>query len=88
MLLAARVKQKHKLFLIIGQSIRDTPDERIHGLRFVCKQLRCLLEIFSSLFSLKKIVILSKQLKKLRNNLGLFTNYSVQIRMLKTIWIN
>ncbi|MCZ6703508.1 MAG: CHAD domain-containing protein [Ignavibacteria bacterium] len=78
------LKKKYNQILNIGRSIHDeTPDERIHKLRLACKQLRYLLEIFSSLFSSKKIVILSKQLKKLQDNLGLFTNYSVQITMLK-----
>ncbi|GMR25189.1 MAG: hypothetical protein BMS9Abin39_0470 [Ignavibacteria bacterium] len=60
----AYLKKKHKQILNIGRSIHDdTSDERIHKLRLVCKQLRHLLKIFSPLFSLKKIVILSKQLK-------------------------
>jgi CHAD domain-containing protein len=85
-LMVARVylKKKHKQILNIGRSIHDdTSDERIHKLRLVCKQLRHVLKIFPPLFSSKKIVILSKQLKKLHDNLTLFTNYSVQISMLK-----
>lgn len=55
-----------------------TADEAVHDLRIECKKLRYLLELFTELFSRKKIKRLIRHLKGLQNNLGQFNDYSVQ----------
>lgn len=77
-------KRYKKIFKLIGAVRNHTPDEKIHELRIECKKLRYLLEFFSSLFPPKKMKFLIRQLKKLQNNLGLYNDYYVQTKMLKS----
>lgn len=60
-------------------------DELLHALRLECKKLRYLLEFFSCLFPAKKVTRLIKQLKRLQDNLGDFTDLSVQQEYLMRI---
>ncbi len=56
----------------------ETPDEAVHDLRIHCKKLRYLMEFFAPLFdrgTFKKII---KPLKRLQDNLGLFSDCAVQ----------
>lgn len=55
-----------------------TRDELLHDLRLECKKLRYLMEFFACLFPRKKVTRLIKQLKRLQDNLGEFTDLSVQ----------
>jgi CHAD domain-containing protein len=62
-----------------GTYILDhTQDQLLHDLRLECKKLRYLLEFFACLFPRKKVNRLIKQLKRLQDNLGEFTDLSVQ----------
>ncbi len=58
--------------------LKHTEDELLHALRIECKKLRYLLEFFSSLFPPKEMNRVSKQLKRLQNNLGTFTDSTLQ----------
>lgn len=58
--------------------LKHTEDELLHALRIECKKLRYLLEFFSSLFPPKEISRVNKQLKGLQNNLGTFTDSTLQ----------
>ncbi len=58
--------------------LKHTEDELLHELRLECKKLRYLLEFFSSLFPPKELARMVKQLKRLQNNLGTFTDSSLQ----------
>ena len=53
-------------------------DDLLHALRIECKKLRYLMEFFASLFPIKKMARLIKQLKKLQDNLGEFNDLAVQ----------
>jgi CHAD domain-containing protein len=58
--------------------LKKTEDEKLHALRIECKKLRYLLEFFASLFPPKEMARLIRQLKRLQDNLGAFTDLSVQ----------
>jgi CHAD domain-containing protein len=65
--------------------LENEKDEMLHGLRIHCKELRYLLEFFSSLFSRKKIHVFVGQLKKLQDMLGAFNDFGVQEKYLAEI---
>jgi CHAD domain-containing protein len=74
-----RIYKKYRRIVKDGKTILEhTEDELLHALRLECKRLRYLLEFFSSLFPPKKISRLIKQLKRLQDNLGEFTDLTVQ----------
>ncbi len=65
--------------------LKHTEDELLHDLRIECKKLRYLLEFFASIFPPKGIARMIKQLKRLQDNLGEFTDLSVQQAYLLSI---
>ncbi len=65
--------------------LENKKDEMLHGLRIHCKELRYLLEFFSSLFPRKKIHVFVGKLKKLQDMLGAFNDFSVQGKYLAEI---
>ncbi len=65
--------------------LNHTEDELLHDLRIECKKLRYLLEFFASLFPPKKLNRITRQLKRLQNCLGEFTDLSVQQHYLLSI---
>ncbi len=74
-----RIYRKYRRVVKDGTSIlENTQDELLHRLRIQCKELRYLLEFFSSLFPPQKMSELIGQLKKLQDNLGDFNDFSVQ----------
>lgn len=74
-----RIYKKYRRIVRDGNSILENmQDELLHRLRIQCKELRYLLEFFSSLFPRKKINGLIDQLKKLQDNLGDFNDFCVQ----------
>jgi CHAD domain-containing protein len=74
-----RIYRKYRRIIEDGTYIlTHTEDELLHALRLECKRLRYLLEFFASLFPTKNVARLIKQLKRLQDNLGDFTDLSVQ----------
>jgi CHAD domain-containing protein len=65
--------------------LKRTEDVKLHALRIECKKLRYLLEFFANLFPSKKVNRLIRQLKRLQDNLGDFTDLSVQQEHLLTV---
>lgn len=81
-----RIYKKYRGILEDGNQILDsTEDSRLHRLRIECKELRYLLEFFSSLFPRNKIRGLIEQLKKLQDILGEFNDFRVQEQHLQDI---
>jgi CHAD domain-containing protein len=66
-------------------ALDSTQDGLLHALRIECKKLRYLLEFFASLFPRKKISRMIKQLKRLQDNLGEFSDLTVQQEFLLSI---
>lgn len=80
----ATIKKAWKKVIRDGRKIgRKTTDKELHTLRIDCKKLRYLLEFFSSIFPNKTIAPIIRQLKELQENLGNFTDFSVQISFLE-----
>jgi CHAD domain-containing protein len=74
-----RIYKRYRRVLNDGTYILDhTRDELLHDLRLECKKLRYLMEFFACLFPRKKVSRLINQLKRLQDNLGEFTDLSVQ----------
>jgi CHAD domain-containing protein len=74
-----RIYRRYKRIVKNGTYILDhTEDELLHDLRLECKKLRYLLEFFASLFPRKQVRRLVKELQALQENLGDFTDLSVQ----------
>ncbi len=74
-----RIYRTHRRIVKEGnQLLGHTEDEKLHALRIECKKLRYLLEFFASLFPPKKVDRLIRQLKQLQDNLGEFTDLTVQ----------
>jgi len=74
-----RIIRRYRCVVRNGTTILKQPaDELLHALRIECKKLRYLLEFFADLFPPKKIARMIKQLKRLQDNLGEFTDLSVQ----------
>ncbi len=81
-----RIYRKYQRIIKDGnQILADTKDEMLHALRIHCKELRYLLEFFSSLFPRKKINVFVKQLKKLQDMLGAFNDIGVQEQYLAEV---
>lgn len=81
-----RIYKRYRRIVKDGNTIlRHTEDELLHALRLECKKLRYLLEFFASLFPAKKVSRLIKQLRRLQDNLGEFTDLSVQQAYLLSI---
>ncbi len=76
----------HKRFRRVlrdGRKIhRNTADKSLHRLRIQCKKLRYCLEFFAPLYNKQQMKTLTRQLKRLQNNLGDFNDLSVQQEML------
>ena len=74
-----RIYKRYCRIINDGTYILDhTRDELLHDLRLECKKLRYLLEFFACLFPRKEMTRLIKQLKRLQDNLGEFTDLLVQ----------
>ena len=74
-----RIYRWYKRITKSGKHIlENSKEDRLHALRIECKKLRYLIEFFASLFPADEIDLLTKQLKKLQNNLGDFNDLSVQ----------
>lgn len=81
-----RICKKYRGILKDGNEILvDTEDGKLHRLRIECKELRYLMEFFSSLFPRKIIHGLIGQLKKLQDILGEYNDFLVQERHLQDI---
>jgi len=81
-----RIGMKYRGVVKAGNLIiENTEDEMLHVLRIQCKNLRYLMEFFSSLFPRNKINALIEQLKKLQDNLGDFNDLCVQEEYLLNI---
>lgn len=75
----SRIHKRYRRIVKDGTRILDnTEDELLHALRLECKNLRYLLEFFTSLFPRKQIAGMVKQLKQLQDNLGDFADLTVQ----------
>ncbi|MCO6450321.1 MAG: CHAD domain-containing protein [Caldilineales bacterium] len=74
-----RIRKQYQRIVQDGSFILShTEDELLHALRIECKKLRYLLEFFESLFPPRKMGQLIKQLKRLQDNLGEFSDLTVQ----------
>jgi CHAD domain-containing protein len=81
-----RIYKKYRRIVKDGNAIlAHTEDDLLHALRLECKRLRYLLEFFVSLFPAKKMARMIKQLKRLQDNLGEFTDLTVQQAYLLSI---
>ncbi len=81
-----RINNQYRRVVRDGNTILEhTEDELLHALRIECKKLRYLLEFFASIFPPKEIARMIKQLKRLQDNLGEFTDLSVQQEYLLSI---
>ena len=81
-----RIHKKYRGILKDGDEILDSMDDgKLHRLRIECKELRYLLEFFSSLFPRKNVRGLIGQLKKLQDILGEFNDFRVQEQRLQDI---
>jgi CHAD domain-containing protein len=81
-----RIERQYRSIVRDGTYILEhTEDELLHALRIECKKLRYLLEFFASLFPPKEMRRLIRQLKRLQDNLGEFTDLSVQQAYLLSI---
>ena len=81
-----KIHRKYGRIIKEGNLIDEsTNDEMLHRLRIHCKELRYLLEFFSSLFPRKKIHGFIGQLKKLQDMLGAFHDFGVQLQYLTEV---
>jgi CHAD domain-containing protein len=81
-----RIYKKYCRIVKDGNEILEhTEDDLLHALRLECKKLRYLLEFFTSLFPPKEMSRLIKQLKRLQDNLGEFSDLTVQQEYLMAI---
>ncbi len=81
-----KIYKKYQRILKEGSRILENQkDEELHALRIQCKELRYLLEFFSSLFPGKTIRTFVGQLKKLQDILGAFNDYGIQVRYLTRV---
>ena len=79
-----RIWKVYKRVLKEGNAIQeDSPAEDLHELRKTCKKLRYLMEFFQSLYGVKAIKPLVKELKALQDNLGEFNDLHIQAETLK-----
>jgi len=76
-----KIWKKYRRVVKLGRKIgRNSPDEEFHELRLKCKQLRYLIEFFSSLFP--GIQEPRKRLKALQDDLGKIQDFAVQAETL------
>lgn len=81
-----RVARQYRNVVRDGMYVLEhTEDELLHALRIECKKLRYLLEFFASLFPPHEVSRLIKQLRRLQDNLGEFTDLAVQQAYLLSI---
>jgi CHAD domain-containing protein len=81
-----RINNQYCRIVRDGNAILKQPeDERLHALRVECKKLRYLLEFFASIFPPAEIAKRIKQLKRVQDNLGEFTDLAVQQAYLLSI---
>jgi len=81
-----RIYKQYRSIIQEGNAILKRPDDDLlHALRIECKKLRYLLEFFESLFPSQEIASMIKQLKRLQDNLGAFTDLAVQQAYLLSI---
>ena len=74
-----RIYRRYRRIIKRGrQLVEPVDDEELHALRIECKKLRYLLEFFASLYPTRRLTHLIVELKKLQDNLGEFTDLSVQ----------
>lgn len=74
-----RIYKHYRRIVKFGQDIsEDAEEKKLHALRIECKTLRYLIEFFASLFPAIEIALLTRQLKKLQDNLGEFNDLCVQ----------
>jgi len=78
-LASARISKLHRRMVKAGRAIDDSsPAEALHNLRIVGKELRYLLEFFSSLYPEHVLTELVRALKKLQTVLGDFQDSEIQ----------
>lgn len=71
--------------ITLGRSVDEsTPDKELHTFRIQCKNLRYLLEFFSSLFPQAKTATLIRQLKNQQDNLGEYNDLGIQQSQLES----
>jgi CHAD domain-containing protein len=81
-----KIYRKYRRIVKDGNLIlENTEDEMLHALRIHCKELRYLLEFFTSLFPRKEIHGFIRQLKKLQDMLGDFNDFCVQEQYLAEV---
>ncbi|HSG04859.1 MAG TPA: CHAD domain-containing protein, partial [Nitrospiria bacterium] len=81
-----KIDRKYRRIVKDGSLIlKDSNDEMLHALRIHCKELRYLLEFFSSLFPREKVDACTRQLKKLQDMLGAFNDFGVQEQYLAEV---
>jgi CHAD domain-containing protein len=81
-----RIYRHYRRIVKTGQEmLTNTDDKKLHRLRLECKKLRYLLEFFASLFPTQDIAQLTRQLRKLQDNLGNFNDLCVQEQYLMRI---
>jgi len=78
-LASARSWQAWRRLVRAGRAIRkDTPAQALHEVRLDAKRLRYLLDCFHRVFPAEDVQRLTKELKRLQNNLGRFNDARVQ----------
>jgi CHAD domain-containing protein len=81
-----RIRRVYRKMLKMGRAIDDdSPAEDLHELRKVGKELRYLLEFFSSLYPSDVVKPFVKTLKGLQDQLGRFQDREVQATALRTL---
>jgi CHAD domain-containing protein len=74
-----RIRKVARGILRDGEAIDDsTPAAALHELRIECKKLRYLLDLFAGLYDREEIKIVTRELKKLQDNLGRFNDCELQ----------
>lgn len=80
----ARISHVARRVIRDGRRIRtETPAEALHDLRKRCKELRYLLEFFSSLYPPAPLARLLPALKDLQDNLGEIQDTQVQLQRIE-----
>jgi CHAD domain-containing protein len=78
-LAAARSWRAWRRLVRAGRAIQeDTPAQALHEVRLDAKRLRYLLDFFHSVFATEDVQRLTKELRRLQNNLGRFNDARVQ----------
>jgi len=77
------LKFRFKKIIYLGKELNEnSADKEIHQFRLNCKKLRYSLEFFKNYYPEKRITLFILKLKELQNNLGRFSDLSVQIERL------